>query len=85
MTISEKSYLPRVPDPSVEDPVGLLRPEVGLVIEAACEHLLAEGHNVWGVLQVKPLVAPHPACDQIFQQLFLVIVNEPNGRHSAKN
>ncbi len=72
MTKSENSYLPGVPDPGVEDPVGLLWPEVGLVVEAACEHLLAEGHNVGGVLQVKPLVAPHPARDQIFQQLFLV-------------
>ncbi len=69
-TNDQKSHLAGVPDPGVEDPVGLLRPKVGLVIEAACEHLLAKGHDVGGVLQVKPLVAPHPARDQIFQMLF---------------
>ncbi len=68
-TNDQKSHLAGVPDPGVEDPVGLLRPEVGLVVEAACEHLLAEGHNVGGVLQVEPLVAPHPARDQNFQQV----------------
>jgi hypothetical protein len=82
LTKSEKSYLARVPDPGVEDPVGLLRPEVGLVIEAACEHLLAEGHDVGRVLQVKPLVAPHPARDPNCQQLFYYfskLIN--NGKH----
>jgi hypothetical protein len=39
------------------------------VVEAACEHLLAEGHDVGRVLQVEPLVAPHPARDQNVQRL----------------
>ena len=54
-------HLAGVPDPGVEDPVGLPGPQVCLVVEAAREHLLAEGHDVGGLLQVEPLVAPHPA------------------------
>ena len=60
---SNKSDLARVAHPRVEDPPGLLRPELGLVVEAASQHLLAEGHDVRGLGEVKPLVTPHP-CHQ---------------------
>ncbi len=54
------SDLARVAHPRVEDPPGLLGPELRLVVEAACQHLLAEGHDVRGLREVKPLVTPHP-------------------------
>ena len=54
------SDLARVADPGVEDSPGLLRPELGLVIEATSQHLLTKGHDVRGLGEVKPLVTPHP-------------------------
>ena len=31
------------------------------MVEPPGQHLLAEGDDVWGVLQLKPLVTPHPS------------------------
>ena len=54
-----QSYLARIPNPSIEDPPRLFWSEFWFMIETPCQHLLAEGDNVWRVLQVKPLMAPH--------------------------
>ena len=50
--------LVRVPHPRVLDPAGLERPVALLVVDAAREHLLAEGQDVWAVGQVEVLVTP---------------------------
>merc|ERR1719360_31807 len=55
----QKNKLARVAHPRVEDPPGLLGPELRFVVEAACQHLLAERHDVRGLREVKPLVTPH--------------------------
>ena len=57
---SNKSDLARVAHPRVEDSPGLLWSELGLVVKAARQHLLAEGHDVRGLREVKPLMTPHP-------------------------
>ncbi|MPC25652.1 hypothetical protein E2C01_018773 [Portunus trituberculatus] len=37
-------------------------PELLLDVVSASEHLLAEGHHVWGLGQVEVFVTPHFAC-----------------------
>ena len=51
--------LARVSNPSVEYPPSLARSEVRFMIEAASQHFLAEGDDIWSLGQLKPLVAPH--------------------------
>ena len=55
------SDLAGVADPRVEDPPGLLGPQLRLVVESACQHLLAERHDIRSLGEIKPLVTPHPS------------------------
>ena len=51
----------RVSTPGVHDPRRLPGPVLLVVVDAAAEHLLGEGHDVGSVLHLKVLEAPHLA------------------------